>query len=89
MPTFDRTKYLYTAHLITPLGQQHLIDQKETPEGYKAIPKDTLNTTDNICNHCDWRKECQKNASVSCMSYSRKDGIGVLFKKEAKLVVQL
>ena len=80
--TVDRQKYLYTFHLITVTGQYTLIDQKETPNGYKAIPKDSIDTSyGNICNHCEWRKECQKNASVSCMSYNRKDGIGVLFKK--------
>jgi hypothetical protein len=62
------------------------VSQDESPEGFKAVPKDDvvdprgINNV-NICSKCDWRKECQKNASVPCMATSRKDGVGVVFKK--------
>ncbi len=63
------------------------VDQKECPDGFKAVPKDDvvdplgMNSNANVCTLCDWRKECQKNASVPCMATSRKDGVGVVFKK--------
>ena len=63
------------------------VNQEETPEGYKAVPKDDvvdslgINASVNVCTRCDWRKQCQTNASVPCMAQSRKDGVGVVFKK--------
>jgi hypothetical protein len=30
----------------------------EAPSGFYAVPKDSLRTSDNICNHCDWRQQC-------------------------------
>jgi hypothetical protein len=75
----------------------HLVDKKEAPEGYYPVPKDDVQPNsfsvtsssrqkqDNICNYCEWRKECcalvKDSKYVSCMSYNRKDGIGVVFKK--------
>ena len=63
------------------------VSQEECPEGYKAVPKDDVvsicgdNSNANVCMKCDWRKQCIENASVPCMSISRKDGVGVVFKK--------
>jgi hypothetical protein len=63
------------------------VNQEECPEGYKAVPKDDVvpifgdNSNANVCMKCDWRKQCIENASVPCMSISRKDGVGVVFKK--------
>lgn len=66
---------------------KNFVSQEETPEGYKAVPKDDvvdplgMNANMNVCSKCDWRKVCQVAPTVSCMSYSRKDGVGVVFKK--------
>lgn len=63
------------------------VNQEQAPQGYKAVPKDDVvdslgfNSNINVCSKCDWRKECQKNASVPCMSYARIDGVGVVFQK--------
>ncbi len=62
------------------------VSQDETPEGYKAIPKDDVvdplgdNRNANVCTRCDLRKQCQVK-SLNCMSYNREDGVGVVFKK--------
>lgn len=66
---------------------KNFVNQDECPEGFKAIPKDDVvppfgeNKNLNVCTKCDWRKQCQANASVPCMSYARKDGVGVVFQK--------
>jgi hypothetical protein len=70
----------------TVLGLETMTDKKDAPDGYRPVPKDSLvcdsrgNVSGNICNHCDWRKDCDAK-KFSCMSYNRKDGIGVFFKK--------
>jgi hypothetical protein len=62
------------------------VSQEETPGGYKAVPKDDvvdplgMNANANVCTKCDLRKECQVK-SLNCMSYNRKDGVGVVFQK--------
>ena len=70
-----------TAQLPLALGD---IDQANVPTGMIAVPKADLKTTDNICNHCDYRREgCQQGGPslVRCMPWSRPDGASVLFKR--------
>lgn len=85
-PNVDRSKFLYTPNfLLSAENQKVFIDQTEAPEGFVAVPKDTLKfgNIPNICTVCEWRKGCiETNGSVSCMSDKRKDGIGVFFKKK-------
>ena len=62
-----------------------LIDKNDAPDGYEPIPKNAVvregsNRNVNICRSCDWRPDCDGN-KYSCMSYKRKDGIGIVFKK--------
>ena len=59
------------------------IDQSNVPPGMVAFRKDSLLSTDNICNHCDYRRVgCQQGglALVRCMPWSRPDGVSVLFR---------
>ncbi len=69
-----------TGYLIMP--EVHRIDQTDVPDGYKAVPKSELKygRGDNICNYCDWRKDCDSRI-CKCGSHSRKDKVGVFFKK--------
>lgn len=62
-----------------------IIDKTEAPNGFYAFPKDFVETP-NVCNICDAKQLCQENKddwclNNRCMSYSRKDGVGVVFKK--------
>jgi len=59
---------------------QFYINSSDSPEGYHPIPKDTVPQYKNICEFCDWRKDCN-GFLFSCMADKRKDGIGVVFKK--------
>lgn len=62
------------------------IDQFNVPPGMTAIRKDSLLTTDNICNHCDYRRVgCQQGgpSMVRGMPWSRPDGVSVLFRRPA------
>lgn len=64
------------------------VDVTEAPSGYYPILKAVAapKNGSNICRACDWRKTCQDPATDfnmrghRCMSYSREDGHGVLFK---------
>lgn len=64
------------------------VDVNEAPSGYYPILKAIAAPKDgsNICRACDWRKTCQDPATDfdepghRCMSYSRRDGFGVVFK---------
>ena len=63
-------------------------DVTEAPPGYYPILKAVAAPKDgsNICRVCDWRTTCQDPATDllayghRCMSYSRQDGHGVVFK---------
>lgn len=73
---------------MTPYGESVMIEKGDAPEGYIAIPKsaiqsehDPFNFNQNYCNFCDHRKPCIDGVIHPCMSYARKDGISVLFKK--------
>ena len=77
---------------LTLHGQMVMIDKEEAPPGFYPVPKDTIgvqrgfdwcNFNKNICTACDWRSAC--NGTISCMSYSRADGISVVFKKGTKI----
>lgn len=65
-----------------------MLDKDEAPAGYVAVPKAEAKPSDgsNICRACNWRKTCQDSATDfnvpghRCMSYSRADGVGVVFK---------
>lgn len=52
-----------------------IIDPKEAPDGYYAVPKERQTDGGNICRGCDWRTECQKPDTDftmhnrRCMSY--------------------
>lgn len=64
-----------------------VLDASDAPQGYVAVPKDVVqppsnNSYPNICRECDWRSECNAR-QFSCMSYARKDKIGVVFKRRA------
>jgi hypothetical protein len=64
------------------------VDVTEAPSGYYPILKAVAAPKEgsNICRVCDWRKTCQDPATDfnlrghRCMSYSRQDGHGVVFK---------
>jgi hypothetical protein len=60
------------------------INLEEAPEGYYPILKNDA-ATSNICRSCDARILCQQNQNEwckknPCMSYSRNDGMPVIFK---------
>lgn len=60
-----------------------LVDVNDAPKGFHPVSINTVlapNSNENKCNHCDWRKNCSATI-CSCMSYKRKDGVGVVFKK--------
>jgi hypothetical protein len=62
------------------------IDQSNSPEGMTSIRKAELKTTENICNHCDYRRVgCQQGGQqmIRCMPWARPDGVSVLFKRVA------
>ena len=70
------------------IQQLELFDNKvsiiEAPEGFINLEKKYVETP-NVCNSCDARKLCVENKdnwclNNSCMSFKRKDGIGVIFK---------
>ena len=63
-----------------PCDSKNQIDVSESPQGYYPVLKNELKTDDNICNHCDWRRDCSATI-CSCMSYRRKDKQAVFFKK--------
>lgn len=68
---------------IIPLWLKRLhpwIDKTEAPNGYIAIAKGTPDGK-NICNHCDYRPECIKNAKNICADYAREDNMSVMFKR--------
>jgi hypothetical protein len=65
-------------HSIT--GVCIYLDKTEAPKGYYAVEKDSIKSNENVCHFCEWRKDCNANV-CSCMSYNRKDGVGVFFKK--------
>lgn len=62
------------------------LNPNEAPAGYVASLKPAYrHEAGNICRQCDWRKTCQDPATDfnapghRCMSYSRQDGVGVIF----------
>jgi hypothetical protein len=71
-------------HTICNLEHHEMImvDSDDAPEGYIAVPKSSIqNHGKNLCESCDWREICSATI-CSCMSYGRKDAIGVVFKNE-------
>ena len=64
--------------------EEIMVDVNHAPEGYHAIPKSKVkhrNDNGNICMlYCDLYPNC--NTHVPCMSYSRPDKIGVVFKRD-------
>jgi hypothetical protein len=66
------------------------IDQLNTPNGMMAVLKSNLMSSDNICNHCDYRfNGCNDDYStlangklIPCMNHNRKDGKCVFFIKQ-------
>ena len=86
--TVDESKYRSVPRL-TMKCREHAIIKTDAPEGFYPVSKDTIvEGNGNVCNFCEWRKQCnafsslseKEKAQGSCMSYSRKDGIGVIFK---------
>ncbi|MBB5143917.1 hypothetical protein HNQ38_002017 [Desulfovibrio intestinalis] len=73
-----------------------ILNPSEAPSGHYAVLKSSvvpLDCNENICRHCDWRPECQKNNHpVMCMPYEvltpdgrtlrRMDGCSVVFKRK-------
>lgn len=62
------------------------IDQSIAPKGMVAVLKSSLMSSDNICNHCDYRFiGCNtlgyESGLIPCMNYARNDGKCVLFKR--------
>jgi hypothetical protein len=62
---------------------------REAPDGYYAVLKSDIRSTENLCRSCDWRPVCQTKGGRGqpsykpeerCMSYNRKDGASVVFK---------
>lgn len=64
----------------------------QTPEGYYTILKNEIpgrygaQRNENVCNFCDWRKDCQANIDNACkkypcVSYKRNDERAVIFKR--------
>ena len=74
------------------------LNSADAPPGHYAVLKSSVvgpDSNENICRHCDWRPECQKNNNpVRCMSYEvvkndgriwrRADGCSVVFKLRPK-----
>jgi hypothetical protein len=73
-------------------NKESFIDKNESPIGYYPVLKPDLrfNTNiGNICNLCDWRKDCCANIDNACLKYPcmsdrRKDLMSVLFKRIVK-----
>ena len=67
---------------------RHFMDLNEAPKGFFPYPKKEVYVPSptsptgsmNLCIACDWRSKCDAKV-CSCMSYNRKDGISVVFKK--------
>lgn len=65
------------------MAEHHLnkVDRAEAPAGYYAYPKSACShERGNLCRQCDWREDCTASV-MSCMSYGRKDGVSVVFKR--------
>lgn len=72
-----------TNYLKTPIDT--LIDKKEAPEGFVPVSKFEIKGNENVCNYCDWRRQCVENIDNACQKYPcvstrRKDGQAVIFK---------
>ena len=67
------------------------LNEKEAPAGFYAEKKPAFSEVNqSICRACDWREHCcdpSTNFNLphhKCMSYARRDGVGVIFKKALK-----
>lgn len=79
------------------MSTEPCLDPAQAPDGYHAVLKSDIRTTENFCRSCDWRPECQKrdvdlDPKHRCSSYAvtypvtgeviqRADGCSVVFKK--------
>lgn len=73
------------AYLNINEAPKGFIAEKTLPNGFiMAFPKAIVNK----CNLCDYRSECIRlgKDAFSCMSYARKDGTGVVFKKKETII---
>jgi hypothetical protein len=74
------------AGTLTVHGQTVMVNRDDAPKGFYPVPKEvvhplnelSLNRNENFCHFCDWRPAC--DGRIKCMSYSRADGISVVFK---------
>jgi len=64
------------------------VNKNEAPAGFYATEKPPFSKVQqSICRICDWREQCCNPSTDfslpqhKCMSYARKDGVGVIFKK--------
>jgi hypothetical protein len=73
--------YFYT-HFSRSFANPIGVNENEAPEGFIAVPKtkfwghgDNYNTGgcygDNLCNHCDWRKQCN-DPKVDKLAYGHR-----------------
>ena len=80
---------------------RNMLNKKEAPDGFIAVLKeDYIKHEQNLCNFCEWRKQCQDEKTDKtihnhrCMGYtvvtddkkeiSRMDGCSVLFLKKTE-----
>ena len=90
-----RVKQPVRRERVTSFGVTH--DPHEAPEGYFAVPKSAVAGDRNICDYCEWRRQCNDDSvrkdvpAHRCMSggvilpggraVTRADGASVLFRK--------
>jgi len=70
------------------------VDENEAPKGFYAVPKPS-GEHGNICEHCDWRKQCNdkdtdfEDSNNRCMSFpviSTKTGKEI-YRKDGQSVI--
>ena len=64
------------------------LNKNEAPAGFYATPKPSFTDVgQSICRVCDWRIQCCDPLTDfslpqhKCMSYARRDRVGVIFKR--------
>lgn len=62
-----------------------MVNPKEAPEGFYAVLKSKYsNRGDNLCNHCDWRKQCNDpNTDLLAYGHRCMSG-GVIASRDGK-----
>jgi len=78
--------------IIRNKNQQDLFVE-QLPSGFYLAEKSEVSSwgSENICHFCDFRKRCIAGTdgdldNYPCMSYSRRDGRSVLFKKNGRCI---